>query len=189
MKPLICFCLDLLRRVSAFYFSAREQKLTEDLERSPAFDPERREIIKNEIAAQYISWLAARLRSFPYWGKGHLEYAVAALGNGNTAGCYAAANAALLLNLSPADKSRAKGLLAKTYLQSGEAERAARLLEELRAGGAGSPEVYEDLAAAYMAAGDRGKALEAISLIEKSVLSPQGHMLLEYLRGGGGKES
>ncbi len=130
-----------------------------------------------------IASIRSLLRRFPFWLRGHQRLGDISLRVDDVATAYAAAQC---LIAATDEQSSLRGeaylLLGRSFLRRGDwrssigyLERAAVLLtKDLR--------VFEERAAAYMAGGERPRALEILETIPSERLSPAAKAALEFLR-------
>ncbi len=131
------------------------------------------------IKENYTGFLKDRLKRFPFWYKGHLDYSQLALAKKDIGAAYASAQAALNLAGSKSQSAAAKKMLAACHLLAGENDQAIALLQEVVQHDQSLP-VLEDLAAAYIAAGTFLKAKELFEQIGISKLNPTARAAYDF---------
>lgn len=125
-------------------------------------------------------WIRGRLRCYPYWAAGHLELARVSLRVEDVATAYAGAQATLKLRSTGRLARGARLVLGRTYLRRGEWERAIEVLELLQTTQPDNPAILEDLAAAFIGAGQHARAVEALIRIPQERLSAEGRAALSF---------
>lgn len=127
--------------------------------------------------------LRSLLRRFPYWSYGHRELALLALKRDNVGLAYSSAVVYEAL-CRKAPKSRREGLLiiGQCFLKRGDSLRALSYFEHARSLGLDTPQLAEEIAAAYILRGKYVEALESLSQIQPELLSAEAKAALTFVR-------
>lgn len=128
---------------------------------------------------QCILQVRSLLRRFPFWASGHLRLGQAAFEEKDIILAHNSARACLALDPSGAIELGATELMAKAFLASGKFSEAADLLKKAVEK---SPQLKEDLAAAYMGLNEVDKSREVLSSIPDNEITPQGRAALDFLK-------
>jgi thioredoxin-like negative regulator of GroEL len=127
--------------------------------------------------------LRSLLRRFPYWIKGHLEYAEDALERDCVADAYASANA--VLHLSESDRphqTAAHFALGRCFLRRGDWRSAVEHLSRAHAEMPTNHAISEELAAAYVLGGDYQAASRLLEAIPANHISAAGKAARSFVR-------
>jgi len=127
--------------------------------------------------------LRSLLRRFPYWMKGHLEYAEDALERDSIAQAYASGNAVLYLSPSNSPhRAAAHFVLGRCFLRRGDWRSAVEYLARSRAELASNYSITEELAAAYVLGGDYQAAKSLLEEIPANQISASGKAAQSFVR-------
>lgn len=136
--------------------------------------------------SQLIERLKESLQQCPYWSLGHERLSELALNEKSLQLAYNSARAVEILNENP---FKAKLLLGKCYLASGDTEKAIQYLNEALNDSEGNNLIYEDLAAGYLALQRFKEAYSVLSRVPERDRTPAVVSMLEYLAGKDGSLS
>jgi hypothetical protein len=127
--------------------------------------------------------LRSLLRRFPYWIKGHLEYAEDALERDSIADAYASANAVLYLSESDhLHQAAAHFVLGRCFLRRGDWRSAVSYLSRAHTELTQKHEISEELAAAYVLGGDYQAASPLLEAIPANHISAAGKAARSFVR-------
>lgn len=127
--------------------------------------------------------LCSLLRRFPYWIKGHLEYAEDALARDSIAHAYASANAVLYLAESTSPhRAAADYVLGRCFLRRGDWRSAVEYLSRARLNLPNNHSISEELAAAHILGGDYQAANTVLESIPTNHISAAGKAALTFVR-------
>ncbi|MEY4700224.1 MAG: hypothetical protein RL326_411 [Pseudomonadota bacterium] len=127
--------------------------------------------------------LCSLLRRFPYWIKGHLEYAEDALGRDSIADAYASANAALYLSeAGRSHQATAHFVLGRCFLRRGDWRSAVEYLSRAHTALPIKHQIGEELAAAYVLGGDYQAASDLLEAIPGNYISAAGKAARSFVR-------
>jgi|GEM_PF-4716064 len=134
--------------------------------------------------SNYTAIYRSALRRYPRWRNGHLLLAQAALSESNLELVQSSLLAAQTLGAEkvPTQYEQMIFLRAKLALRLGYYERAIELFNEVQQSKKlKRTDLYEELAAAHAAKGDKQKALEILRSIDSNKISMQARAVLELL--------
>ena len=134
--------------------------------------------------SDYTAIYRSALRRCPRWRSGHLLLAQAALSESNLELVQSSLVAAQTLGADkiPSQHEQMIFLRAKLAMRLGHYERAIELFNEVQQSKKlNRTDLYEELAAAHAAKGDKRKALEILRFIDPNKISMQARAVLELL--------
>lgn len=132
--------------------------------------------------AEQCSVLRSIIRKHPCWVRGHLLFAENSLELDDVASAYASLQGVQALQLSQAQRRKARHLLARCFLKRGQNDRALEVLVGLWSDSQIPVSIGEDLAAAYMALTREQDALKVLEGIDRATLSNAALAALAYLQ-------
>lgn len=129
-----------------------------------------------------LEWVRSALVQFPYWTKGHLVFAAAALELDDIAAAYAAAQAVITLAPTGHYAYAAKMLLGRCYLRRGAASEALKIFRDVPDSVRTDVRLLEDMAACHMALGEYEDVISLLSSIRPEKISMEGGAALAHAR-------
>ena len=143
-------------------------------------DYERLNAARRAEEEDFVEYLRSRLRHTPYWKRGHIELGHAALALGDIATAYASGHAIGALENGRPSSGHSEELLAMSYTKRGAFDRAIPILEELVSRRPKQWGLREELAAAYIGAGEHEKAKTQLEQIPARLRSVPGSAALKF---------
>ena len=119
-----------------------------------------------------VQWLRTKLRKYPKWINGHIRLSAQALALRDLETAYASAQAVIALQ-GPNRSIAAQRLVAKCFLGRHQPQQAIAILRPVVEKHPNQPDLLEDLAAAYIALGDKAMARPLLERIPSQQRSPE----------------